>query len=113
MKSSLIGMMTAMMPFMKPLVWLALAAFLIGVVAALVRADGARALSRVALWVLAIIGVFFVLAQLMGMWLGAQPSINFGDPKKFEFILVPFWQLGLVMLAGAVVLFGIQRWRQG
>ena len=45
----------------------------------------------------------------MGLWLGAQPSINFGNPKKFEFILVPFWQLGLAALAGSFILWLAKR----
>jgi hypothetical protein len=28
-------------------------------------------------------------------YMGLNPSYNLGDPTKFEFILVPFWQIGL------------------
>jgi hypothetical protein len=35
--------------------------------------------------------------------MGLNPSYNLGDPAKFEFILVPFWQVGLVVAGiGAV-----------
>ncbi len=104
MKGFLMDMMSAMMPFMKPLVWTALAAFIIGLVLAFAGGTSTRALARFARRVVLAIGIFFVVAQLMGLWLGAQPSINFGDPRKFEFILVPFWQLGLAALAGAFVM---------
>ncbi len=109
MKGMLMDMMSAMMPLMKPLVWLALAAFVAGL--ALVLTGGGSRIARLALWIVAGIGIFFLLAQGMGLWLGAQPSINFGDARKFQFILVPFWQLGLAALAGAVVLRLLQRWR--
>ena len=112
MKGFLIQMMTAMMPFMKPMVWLALVAFVLGLVLALVKVEGGPRLALVALRVLVVIGVFFVAAQFMGMWLGAEPKINFGDARKFQFILVPFWQLGVAMLAGALVLRGVIHWRR-
>jgi hypothetical protein len=37
-----------------------------------------------------VVGVSAVLAQR-----GGSPSLNLGDPAKFQFILVPFWQIGL------------------
>ncbi len=100
----LIDIMTAMMPFMKPLAWLALAAFVAGLVMTLLRGEGSRKIGRIAGRLVLGIGIFFLAAQLMGMMLGANPSINFGDARKFQFILVPFWQLGLACLAAAVVL---------
>ncbi len=99
-KSTLIDIMTLMMPAMKPLVWLALIAFIAAI--ALVLAGGemrARWAPKAAGITLAI-GIFFLAAQGMGALLGAAPSINFGDPRKFEFILVPFWQLGIACLVG-------------
>jgi hypothetical protein len=33
-------------------------------------------------------------------YMGYESSYNFGDPAKFEFVLVPFWQMGLAI--GAV-----------
>ncbi len=104
MKGMLMDMMSAMMPLMKPLVWIALAAFVAGVALAFIKGNATLRMARLALWVVAGIGLFFVLAQFMGLWLGAQPSINFGDASKFEFILVPFWQLGIAALIGAFVL---------
>ena len=111
MKVFLIDMMTAMMPLMKPLVWLAALAFVAGVLLVIVGGPGWYKLSRMALWILAGIGIFFIAAQGMGALLGAQPSINFGDAKRFEFVLVPFWQLGIAALTGAAILRALQRWK--
>ena len=109
MKGQLMDMMSTMMPFMKPLVWVALAAFIIGLILAFVGGPSTRILARIACWIVLAIGVFFIAAQFMGLWLGAQPSINFGNPKKFEFILVPFWQLGLAALAASFILWLAKR----
>jgi hypothetical protein len=38
------------------------------------------------------------------MVLGAQPAINFGDSTKFEFILYPFWQIGLALLVPGLLI---------
>lgn len=38
------------------------------------------------------------------MFLGATPSINFGDSTKFEFGLKPFWEIGLGMLVPGVLI---------
>jgi len=36
-------------------------------------------------------------------YMGLNPSYNLGDPATFEFILVPIWQIGLVIAGiGAV-----------
>ena len=52
----------------------------------------------------AIGGAAIVVAGVM-RYLGYEPSYNFGDPAKFEFVLVPFWQIGLaVVVIGALCL---------
>ena len=111
MKDLLIQMMTALMPFMKPLVWLAGLTFVAGLLLVFAGGQGWYKLSRIAMWILAGLGIFFIAAQGMGALLGAQPSINFGDVRKSEFVLVPFWQLGIAMLVGAAILRGLQRWK--
>ena len=111
MKGFLIEMMTALMPFMKPLVWLAALSFIAGLLLVFAGGQGWYKLSRIAMWILAGIGIFFIAAQGMGALLGAQPSINFGDVKKSEFVLVPFWQLGIAALVGAGILRALQRWK--
>ena len=41
---------------------------------------------------------------------GLNPSLNLGDPTKFQFILVPLWSIGLgLAVVGAVCLCGWRR----
>ena len=58
------------------------------------------------LWIgflLSAIGVAVILMSAVMNIMGLNPSYNLGDPAKFEFILVPFWQIGLVIAGiGAV-----------
>jgi hypothetical protein len=52
-----------------------------------------------------VVGVSVVIAQR-----GGSPSLSLGDPAKFQFILVPFWQIGLgVAVLGALILI-VSRW---
>ncbi len=104
MKQILMDMMTALMPYMKPLVWLTGLSFLAGLAQALIGGRGWRRGASIAAWIVLAAGVFFIAAQGMGALLGASPSINLGDARQGEFILVPFWQLGLAALAGGLVL---------
>jgi hypothetical protein len=51
------------------------------------------------------IGVAVIVTSAVMSYMGLNPSYNLGDPAKFEFILVPFWQIGLVIAGiGAVCL---------
>ena len=65
------------------------------------------------LWIgflLCAIGLVVIVASAAMSYLGMNPSYNLGDPAKFEFILVPFWQIGLVIAAvGAVCLVATRR----
>ena len=65
------------------------------------------------LWIgflLSAIGVAVILMSVVMSIMGLNPSYNLGDPAKFEFILVPFWQIGLVIAAiGAVCLVASRR----
>jgi hypothetical protein len=58
------------------------------------------------LWIgflLCAIGLVVIVTSAVMSYLGLNPSYNLGDPTKFEFILVPFWQIGLVIAGiGAV-----------
>jgi hypothetical protein len=61
------------------------------------------------IWVgsgLCAIGGAAIVASGAMRYLGYEPSYNFGDPTKFEFVLVPFWQIGLAIavLGGLCVL---------
>lgn len=103
MKEFLLQMMLAMMPAMKimTLAGFALAALAL-ITALLVKISG----KKIPVWAstLAIIlGAFFLIAHPMGLFLGMNPSINFGDADNFEFILYPFWQIGLIIFIPALV----------
>ena len=45
------------------------------------------------------IGIAAILASAVMSYAGMNPSYNLGDPAKFEFVLVPIWQVGLVIAA--------------
>ena len=45
------------------------------------------------------IGVVAIVASAAMSTMGLSPSYNFGDPSKFEFFLVPLWQIGLAIAA--------------
>ncbi len=105
-KQQLMQMMTAMMPFMKPLVWLGCGSAVLALVLGFFGSGTMRRLAGFFTVVTIAVGVFFTAAWFMGIWMDARPSINFGDPHKMEFRLVPFIWLGLGFLAvGAVLRF--------
>jgi hypothetical protein len=55
-------------------------------------------------------GAVLIAANLALAFLGLGASYNLGDPAKFEFILVPFWQIGLgVAVVGGLCLLS-RRW---
>ena len=108
MKQMLMDMMIAMMPAMKPMVWIGAAALGLGLVALVLRFTMGRHgwLKTTLKWssvLLLILGAFFVIAQFMGQWLGMNPQINFGDPTKFEFKLMKFWQIGAIGLVAGLI----------
>ena len=100
MKQTMLDLMVRMMPLMMPLVYAGAALLAIGVLATFVRLVSGRGdgIARLSGWILVGLGLFFLACQAAGMWLGATPSINFGNTSKFEFDLKPFWQIGLAML---------------
>ena len=56
------------------------------------------------------VGVTLIVASIVMSYMGYQPSYNFGDPSKFEFVLVPFWQVGLAIgVLGALCLLVARR----
>ena len=112
MKSFLIDIMTMMMPFMKPLVWLAALSFLAALALILVGGQQWQTWARRASTITLAIGIFFLAAQGMGFLLGASPSINFGDASKFEFILVAFWKLGFASIGAWLIIQGLVRLSQ-
>jgi hypothetical protein len=68
---------------------------------------------RTLVWVgtsLSGIGVAVIIASAVMRYMGYEPSYNFGDPAKFEFLLVPFWQMGLAIgVVGALCLLVSRR----
>ena len=52
------------------------------------------------------IGGTVIAASAVLSYMGFGASYNFGDPAKFQFVLVPLWQIGLaiVVLGGACLL---------
>jgi hypothetical protein len=50
-------------------------------------------------WLFFSIGAALIVANFVMSFMGLGASYNFGDPAKFQFILVPFWQIGLVIAA--------------
>jgi len=107
MKQFLLNMMTMMMPAMVPMVYIGGALVVLSIILyALAGRTGYKLplwLSRAAM----AFGIFFLIAQVMGLILGANPSINFGDPREFEFILVAFWQIGLAILIPGWVIWSL------
>ena len=55
-------------------------------------------------------GVVVAAASAVMSYMGLSPSYNLGDPAKFEFVLIPFWQVGLGLVAvGALCLLAWRR----
>ena len=106
MKQAMLDLMVKMMPLMMPLVYAGAALVAVGVLATLARLiwGKGRGIAKLSGWALFALGVFFLVCQVAGAWLGATPSINFGDSTKFEFDLKPFWEIGLAMLVPGLLI---------
>ncbi len=70
-------------------------------------------MGRVLIWLGGIFltaGLLLIAANVAMHFMGLSASYNFGDPSQFEVILVPFWQLGVALIAlGAVSLLAGRR----
>jgi hypothetical protein len=69
-------------------------------------AFGRPAMRKTFLWIggmLCALGAAVIVAGLVMKVMGVDASYNFGNPAKFQFVLVPFWQIGV----GIAVLGGI------
>ena len=107
MKDALIEMMIAMMPYMKPFMYIGIAFVVLGLILVLTKMAAKAPDNKALRWSLRFIFItagFFLIAQAMGIFLSMPPTINFGDSSKFEFILVSFWQIGLAFLIAALIL---------
>jgi hypothetical protein len=73
-------------------------------------------MQRMLLWLgglFCAIGAAVIVASLALSVMGLGASYNFGDPTQFQFVLVPFWQIGLAIAAiGGVCLFAWRRWKR-
>lgn len=59
---------------------------------------------------LSVIGVALIAINLITSYMGLSASYNLGDPAKFQFILVPLWQIGLTIgVVGGVCLAASRR----
>ena len=105
MKQVMIDMMTAMMPFMRPLSIVAAVLIVIGLVLGVVARLGGGS-SRLGAWcglggLLA--GIFFLACEAAGRFLGFEPTILYAAPIDRELFRNqwPFWTIG-----GALLLLG-------
>ena len=56
-----------------------------------------------------IIGLLLIAANIVLQFMGLSASYNWGDPSKFEFRLISFWQIGLALLVFAGLLWVLER----
>lgn len=107
MKDIMIDMMVAMMPFMKPVMWVGVVVATIGLVFVIANIAFKMDMQKSILWsgrIALSTAVFFLVAQVAGYFLNMPPTVNFGDSSKFEFILVSFWQIGLALLVASLII---------
>lgn len=107
MRDSLISMMESMMPIMKPLMWVGVAAIVIGFILILAKYVLKKNMHIGVVWstrIALFVSIFFIAAQVTGVLLSMPPTINFADGNKFEFFIVNFWEIGLVILVVALIL---------
>jgi hypothetical protein len=64
-------------------------------------------------WPLCALGAAILVASLVMKGFGVDASYNFGDPAKFQFVLVPFWQIGLAIAAVGGLCLLLARWLAG
>lgn len=107
MKNMMIDMMIAMMPYMKPVMWLGVIVAAMGLLFVISNLLFNKDIKKGITWSVRITlatAAFFLAAQLAGFLLNMPPTINFGDSTKFEFILVSFWQIGSVLLIASLII---------
>ncbi|MFW2373785.1 MAG: hypothetical protein ACN4GM_11740 [Gammaproteobacteria bacterium] len=107
MKDVMIDIMVAMMPLMKPFMWLGILVAILGFMMVGAKLAFNKHNANAIVWserVVFFIAIFFLAAQIAGHFLSMPPTINFGDISKFEFILVSFWQIGVAFLVSALII---------
>jgi hypothetical protein len=68
-----------------------------------------RRISLIAGILLSALGIFAIGASIVMSYLGMDPSYNFGDPAKSEFVLIPFWQIGAAIGVAGVACILLSR----
>ena len=107
MKDMMIDMMVAMMPYMKPVMWVGVISAVLGLVFIVSKFVFKMDMKKSVLWsgrIALTTAIFFLAAQIAGYFLNMPPTVNFGDSSKFEFILVSFWQIGLILLVASLAI---------
>jgi hypothetical protein len=57
-----------------------------------------------------VVGFLVLAASVVMHFVGLSASYNIGDPSKFQFILISFWQIGIaIMCVGAVSILAGRR----
>lgn len=57
-----------------------------------------------------VVGVLLLAANVAMHFVGLSASYNIGDPSKFQFILISFWQIGIALMCiGAVSILAGRR----
>lgn len=54
-------------------------------------------------------GVLLLAANVVLHFMGLSASYNLGDPEKFEFVLISFWHVGVVLIVIGAILYLIGR----
>jgi len=70
---------------------------------------------KVLLWIgglLCGVGIAVTVGSVVSSSMGLSPSYNFGDPAKFQFYLVPLWQIGSIVAVVGGALLLVSRWVQ-
>jgi len=98
MKQMLIDIMSAMMPFMKPVVYLGVG---LAVAALALRIFGRQGAAAAAAGGAVAIGLFLLACEGMGRLLGFEPTVLFADPMNRQLYRnqFPFWLVGGAILA--------------
>ncbi len=108
MRQMLMDMMIAMMPYMKLIVFVGAGLLAIGLAVGIVaRVSGIGGGFNGLCYKLAIaVGVFFLACEGMGRVLGVEPTMVFGTNMMDRVMFSnqwPFWALGLMFVAGSLV----------
>jgi hypothetical protein len=61
-------------------------------------------------WLFSSIGLLLIVANIVLSFMGLSASYNLGDPTKYEFVLVPLWQIGLAVVAAGGACLLTSRW---